>query len=164
MREKKAEDKANLERDQKEHEQELREMKQKEQAEKARNDMIAAKKAYDDANELQKLQMKLAYEKRREEYDIWQHRKMMIERAAKLRMLEKRRAESGREAERLKIEMEQRLRDVKKRQADEAREAARRAQEEVEEAAEREREYRERTEDARIRAAVKAKVEKAILE
>lgn len=33
----------------------MQEVKQKEQAEKAKNDMIAAEKAYKDANELQRL-------------------------------------------------------------------------------------------------------------
>lgn len=60
--------------------------------------------------------------------------------------------------------MEAKLRETKKRQADDGRRAAERVREEMEEAEIKRNEYRQRTEDARQRAAVKAAVEKAILD
>lgn len=126
--------------------------------------MIAAKKAWKDSNELQRLQRQLAYEKSKEQYEMWLHRRMMMERAARLRKLERLHTQGHEEQERLKTEMENRLRETKKRQQDEARKAAEKVKEEIEEAAEKAREIRQRTEDARQRAAVKASVEKAILE
>jgi len=126
--------------------------------------MIAAKKAYEEANELQRLQRQLAYETSKEQYEIWLHRRAMMERAARLRKLERLHTQSHEEQERLKTEMEAKLREAKRRQVEEARKAAEEAREEIEEAAEKAREVRQRTEDARQRAAVKAAVEKAILD
>ena len=114
----------NIRKDQEEHEKELLELKQREQAEKAKNDMIAAKKAYEEANELQRLQRQLAYETSKEQYEIWLHRRAMMERAARLRKLERLHTQSHEEQERLKTEMEAKLREAKRRQVEEARKAA----------------------------------------
>jgi len=92
------------------------------------------------------------------------HRNLMIQRAARLRMLERQRTESRNSQERLKTEMEAKLREAKKRNADEARKAAEAMKEQMEEAELKRNEVHQRTEDARQRAAVKAAVEKAILD
>jgi len=126
--------------------------------------MIAAKKAMEDAGELDKLRRQLAYKESYERYEIWMHRQMMMQRAARLRMLERQRTESRNSQERLKTEMEAKLREAKKRNADEARKAAEAMKEQMEEAELKRNEVHQRTEDARQRAAVKAAVEKAILD
>ena len=84
-----AEMNAKLRRDQEEHEIQLKEQIQLQEAEKARNAMEAARKALEDANELQRLQAKLKYDQEVERYEVWKHRRMMIERAARLRALER---------------------------------------------------------------------------
>jgi hypothetical protein len=89
---------------------------------------------------------------------------MMMERAARLRKLERQRATTRNEGERLKSELEQKLRETRRRQADEARKAAEKMKEELEEAEQKRNEIHQRTEDARQRAAVKAAVEKAVLD
>lgn len=126
--------------------------------------MIAAKKAYEDAGELQKLQKKLAYDQQKERFEIWLHRKQMIERAARLRQLERMNTENTAQQANLKIEMEAKLRETKRKQVEEARKAAEKMRIQIEEAAARAREIRARSEDARRRAEVKGAVEKAILE
>lgn len=88
----------------------------------------------------------------------------MIERAARLRALERSQINNIEQAAGLKIEMERKLKEVKKRQQEEARKAAEEARWKVEEEAQKAEERRNRTEAARERAAVKAAVEKAILE
>ena len=60
----------------------------------------------------------------------------MMERAARLRKLERQRATTRNEGERLKSELEQKLRETRRRQADEARKAAEKMKEELEEAVE----------------------------
>lgn len=87
-----------------------------------------------------------------------------MQRAARLRILERQRSESKNSQERLKTEMEAKLREAKKRQSDEARKAAEAMKEQMEEAELKRNEIHQRTEDARQRAAVKAAVEKAILD
>ena len=77
--------------------------------------MIAAKKAIEDANELDKLRRQLAYKESYERYEIWMNRQMMMQRAARLRVLERQRVESSNAQERLKTEMEAKLREAKKR-------------------------------------------------
>jgi hypothetical protein len=77
--------------------------------------MIAAKKAMEDANELDKLRRQLAYKESYERYEIWMNRQMMMQRAARLRVLERQRVESSNAQERLKTEMEAKLREAKKR-------------------------------------------------
>ena len=77
--------------------------------------MIAAKKAYEDSNELQRLQKQLIYETSKENYEVWMNRRMMMERAARLRKLERLHSQSHEEQEKLKTEMESRLRETKRR-------------------------------------------------
>jgi hypothetical protein len=67
----KRDEKEKIRLDKLEHEKEIKEIAQRDQAEKAKNDMKAAEKAYKDSNELQKLQARLVYERSREQYEVW---------------------------------------------------------------------------------------------
>ena len=106
------------------------------------------------------LRLKIAKEKA----DQWAHRKRMIEQAAALRKAERENARKVTTQINLERELRRKLALARRKQVEEARQAAEDAKEEIEKQAALEEARRARTENARQRAAVKAAVEKALLE
>ena len=100
----------------------------------------------------------------REKAEQWDHRRKMIEQAAKLRKLERENASKQAAQITLERKLKRKLAEARRKQIEDAKNAAEDAKAEIERAAAEAEAVRARTEDARERAAVKNAVEKALLE
>jgi len=78
-----------LRKDQQEAEQEKKDLADKQQAEKAANERKAAEAALKDGKEVDRLKNELRMKVAKEKAEQWDHRRKMIEQAAKLRRLER---------------------------------------------------------------------------